>query len=519
MPHGLGPFLDELKRRKVIRAALMYVVVGLAVIEGADLILDPLQLGWLYPAVVVLTLLFFPVAMVLAWSFDLTPRGVEPTAAADVGDGARAPAERGPAKASSGDGSLPLPTGPVIAVLPLTNLGGTPDDDFFTDGITEDIITALARFTNLFVIARNSTARYKGVPVDVRQLRVDLGAQYVLEGGVRRSAAHLRVNVQLLDTSTGTHLWAETYDRDLTAGEIFAVQDEISDRIVATLADAGGVLTRSGLSDVRRRPTESLDAYEAVLRAFSYWERQTPAEHEEIRGALESAVELDPGYAHAWACLAILYLDEFRVAFNPRPDPLGRALDAAEEAVRLDSTNGFAHGMLAEIHFFRKDLDAFFRSVDRAVRLNPNDATTVAMLGLLRAYAGDWDQGLSLVERAMALNPHHPGWYHFAAMADHYRRREYERALEVGRRVDMPGYYPYHMWLAAIYGQLGRRREAESSLEHLLALFPGYPELARENLGMWLVSPEMQAHVLRGLRNAGLELPGDGTSREAVLPG
>ena len=511
MPHRLGPFFDELKRRKVIRAALMYVVVGLAVIEGADLILDPLQLGWLYPAVVVLTLLFFPIAMVLAWAFDLTPRGVEPTAPADVGAGAWAPAESRPAKASPGDDSLPLPTGPVIAVLPLTNLGGTPDDDFFTDGITEDLITALARFTNLFVIARNSTARYKGVPVDVRQLREELGARYVLEGGVRRSAAHLRVNVQLLDTSTGTHLWAETYDRDLTAGEIFAVQDDISDRIVATLADSGGVLARSGLTEVRRRPTESLDAYEAVLKAYSYWERQAPAEHAEVREALEGAVEQDPAYAHAWACLAILYLDEFRVAFNPRPDPLGRALEAAEQAVRLDPTNSFVQDALAQTHFYRKDLDSFFRSVDRAVRLNPNDATTAAMLGLLRAYAGDWDEGICLIERAMALNPHHPGWYHFAAAADHYRRREYERALEAGKRVDMPGYYPYHMWLAAIYGQLGRQREAESSLEHLLALFPGYVELARENIGMWLVSPEMQAHVLEGLRKAGLELPGDGT--------
>lgn len=527
MRRRLAKLVSELRRRKVIRVAAVYVVVGLAVIEGADLILEPLQLGWLYPAVVVLTLLFFPIALVLAWAFDLTPSGVERTAPSDAGSegGPGSPSTTvvgGAPKRDPAPGTdpveLPLPRGPVLAVLPLKNVGGNPDDEFFTDGMTEDLITALARFTNLFVLGRDSTSRYRSPSVDLQALKGDLGAEYVLEGGVRRSASHLRVNLQLLDAATGTHLWAESYDRDLTADQIFAVQDEITSRVAATLADAGGVLTRTAASEVRKKPPESLGAYEAVLRAFSYWGRQTPPEHAEVRAVLEWAVERDPEYADAWACLAILYVDEHRNHFNPRPDPLDRALEAARRAVEHDPTGSLAHDALAQAHFYRRELDAFFPAAERAVRLNPNDCTTVAMMGLLTAYAGRWERGTRLLERAMALNPHHPGWYHFGFVVAHYRAREYEKALEAARRVDMPGYYPNHMWLAAIYGQLDRVEEARAATDALLEIFPDFPALAPRLIGIWLVDREAREHVLEGLRKAGLELRSDGVGVTAEVP-
>ena len=509
MPDRFRSFLGELRRRKVTHVAVVYVVVGIALIEAADLILEPLQLGWLYPAVVVLTILCFPIAMVLAWAFDVTPRGVERAS----GPSAKQETLLGPGPteavaATAGDSSvLPLPKGPVIAVMPFANVSGVREDEFFTDGMTEDIITALSRFTNLFVIARNSTSRYKGRSLDVREVRRDLGAQYVLEGAIRRSAAHLRVNVELLDSSTGTHLWAETYDRDLTAGEVFDVQDQITNSVVATLADTSGVLARSGLSEAKKKPTDSLDAYEAVLRTFSYWDRQTPTEHFEVREALEQAVQLDADYANAWACLAIVYLDEFRSSFNPRPDPLERALEAARHAVRLDPTNSLSHDALAQTQFYRKDLDAFFPAAERAVQLNPNDCTTVAMMGLLIAYAGDWEHGIQLIEKARTLNPYHPGWYYLPLAANHYRARDYEKALEAAQKVDMPGYWANHMFLTAIYGQLGRIREAQVAVENLYELFPDFRVWARQEIEKWFVSPEMQDHLVEGLRKADLEIP------------
>jgi len=413
----LSAFLTELKRRKVYRVAAVYATAGVAISLAVPDLFGAFDLPTSAARfVIVLILIGFPIALILAWAFEVSPEAApRAPAGGEVGPGSVGETVKTEPGAGERDESplLALPRGPVIAVLPFTNLSGNPGDDFFTDGITEDIITGLARFTHLFVIARNSTSRFKERGVDVREAGRDLGARYVLEGGIRRSAGHLRVSSQLIDAASGTHLWAETYDRELTAGEIFAVQDDITNRVIATLACAEGVLTRSGASQLRGKPTDSLDAYEAVLRAFSYWDRQAPAEHLEVREALERAVELDPQYGHAWACLALTYLDEFRVGFNPLPNPLKRALTAAQRSVDLEPASHLSHHALAQVHFYRGELDAFFPAAQRGVNLNPNDATTVAMTGLLTAYAGDWESGLALLEKAMVLNPYHPGWYYF----------------------------------------------------------------------------------------------------------
>jgi TolB-like protein/Tfp pilus assembly protein PilF len=512
-------FLAELKRRKVYRVAVVYVLAGVALIEAADLILPRLLLPpWTVTLVVVLVLLGFPVGLILSWAFQITPEEPEllrpelakPELAKSELPGKSPPRTRAedgePAGTAPQPEVLSLPKGPVIAVLPFDNMSGNPEDEFFTDGITEDLIAGLTRFTHLFVIARNSTQQFKGTGVDVREVGRIFGASYVLEGGIRKSASHLRVSAQLIDAKTGTHLWAETYDRDLTAGEVFAVQDDITDCVVATLAGPEGVLARSGASKTKRKPTENLDAYEAVLRAFSYWDRQTPQEHLEVRQALETAVELDPEYAHAWACLAVTYLDEFRVQFNPLPQPLERALDAARRAVELDPASHLSQQALAQAHFYRGEVDAFSIAAEKAVRLNPNDCTIVAMMGLLKAYTGAWDSGLALIEKAMTLNPYHPGWYYLPLAINDYRKGEYEAALEKALKAGMPGYYPTHVVRATIYGQLGRRAEAQAAVEALLRLFPNFGAVAREELGKWILLPDVLDHMMEGLEKAGVRI-------------
>lgn len=511
-PDGIRTFFHQLRRRKVFRVGITYLVVGFAIIEGAGLLLPTLRLpSWTYDLVVVLVLLGFPLAIGLAWAFDITPEGVVRTPPGTAaGEAAGDPAGSGDG-ASDGAGRsepepLALPQGPVIAVLPFTNMSGDPGDEFFTDGITEDIITGLTRFTHLFVIARNTTFRYRGRSIDVREVGRELGARYVLEGGIRKTSDQLRVSVQLLETRTGTHLWAETYDRALTAGEIFAVQDEITSRVVATLADPDGVLTRSAAQAAQAKPTNSLDAYEAVLRTFSYWQRQTPAEHAEVRAALERAVEIDPGYSHAWACLAIIYLDEIRVGFNPQPEPARRMMEAAQRAVAAGPMNPLAYLALAQAQFFRGDVDAFFPAGERAVQLNPNDSTTLATVGMLTAFAGDWERGVAMLEKAIALNPHHPGWYHLPLAIDRLREGKYDDALRAALKINMPGYYPNHMVLTAAYGHLGRDDEARASAAELLRVSPDFLENGYQRIAGWQRDPVARDRLVEGLQSAGVAL-------------
>jgi TolB-like protein len=409
-------------------------------------------------------------------------------------------------EASSGENPLlALPTGPVVAVLPFENLSRDPDHEYFSDGLTDDIITALSRFKDLFVIARNSTFRYKGQAVDVRQLNRELGARYVLEGSVQKAGSTLRATVQLLDAKDGTHLWAETYDRELSASNIFAVQDEITEQVVATIAGSFGVISRARFAEVREKPTDSLDAYECVLQVAAYHRDNVSAvEHAKVRDGLERAVKSDPGYADAWALLCTVYSDEYRFNYNPRPNPLDRALDAARRAVASDPANQRAHQALASVYFYRHELDAFFPEAERAIALNPNNAFTLAEMGQNLQFAGD-DQGVALVRKAMKLDPLHPTWY-YAAVADyHFHRGEYEEALTAARKIEIPAFFGTQLYLAAIYGELGRQREARAALEELLRQSPGFDveKLIRERR-KWNVSDDSIRRWVAALRKAGL---------------
>jgi TolB-like protein/cytochrome c-type biogenesis protein CcmH/NrfG len=412
--------------------------------------------------------------------------------------------ERNTEIAAEEDPLLALPTGPVVAVLPFENLSRDPDQEYFSDGLTDDIITALSRFRDLFVIARNSTFRYKRQAVDVRQLNKELGARYVLEGSVQRAGDALRVTAQLLDAKDGTHLWAETYDRELSASNIFGVQDEITQQVVATIAGIG-VISRARFAEITEKPTESLDAYESVLQAIAYYrDNMVPTEHAKVRDALERTVKSDPGYADAWALLSNVYFDEYRWDFNPRPDPLDRALDAARRAVVADPTSQWAHHALAQVYFYRREPDAFSAEAERAIALNPNNPNTLGAMGTHFHLAGD-ERGIDLVRKAMKLDPYHPTVFHFTIADYHFHRGEYEEALTAARKIEIPRFFGTQLYLAAIYGELGRQREARAALEELLRQSPGFhvEKLIRERR-KWNVSEDRIRHWVAALRKAGL---------------
>jgi TolB-like protein/tetratricopeptide (TPR) repeat protein len=402
-----------------------------------------------------------------------------------------------------GSGAARAKEGFWVAVLPFEYSGANAEITALAEGLTEDIVTGLSRFSYLRVIARSSTLRFAHAAGDVRAVGKELGARYVMEGSLRQAGSRLRIAVQLVDAGPGSHLWAETYERTFRQEEIFALQDDIVPRIVATVADTYGVLPHTMSESLRNRDPEQLTPYEAVLRSFAHFPRLSAEEHAAARAGLERAVQQAPGYADGWAMLSMLFREEYTHGLNVRPDPIGRAFAAARRAVEAAPSNHLAFHALASAQFFRREIQAFRNSAEHAFALNPMDGFTAAYLGFLIAYAGDWERGCALAEKARQLNPHHPGWYWFPSFFDAYRKSDYRGALDVAVKINMPGFWRTHFALAAAYGQLGEQEAARNSVRELLALRPDFAVAAREELGKWW-DPELIEHLIDGLRKAGL---------------
>jgi len=398
-----------------------------------------------------------------------------------------------------------------VAVLPFKYTGDNRDLKALAEGLTEEVTTGLSRFSYLRVIARGSTAKYSSEAGDVRAIGKELGARYVMEGSLRQAGGKLRLAVQLADTVSGANLWAETYERSFTPESVFEVQDDLVPRIVATVADQYGVLPRS-MGDALRSKAEGLTPHEAVLRAFSYFSRITAEEHAVVRGILERAVREAPDHADSWAMLSMMYRGEFAQGYNAGPNPLHRALAAAQRAVELAPTHALGHYALATVCFFRKEMTAFRVEAERALTLNPLDASAKAYLGLLIATTGEWDRGCQMVESAMQLNPSCPGYFYTVRCWNSYRLGNYEEVLEELARINMPNYFHFRAMQAAALGQLGRLEEAKKALRDLLALRPDFATAARREYGKWY-SPEQAEPIIDGLRKAGLEIPEDSATR------
>jgi TolB-like protein/class 3 adenylate cyclase len=410
--------------------------------------------------------------------------------------------------ASAGaDASARREEGFWVAVLPFKYAGANADLSALAEGLSEDIVTGLSRFSYLRVIARSSTASFARDSGDVRTIGRKLGARYVMEGSVRQAGSILRITVQLADTTSGAHLWAESYDRVFEPEKVFTLVDDVAPRIVSTVADMHGVLLHTMSEVLRGKKPESLTPYEAVLRSFGYIAHISVEEHAEVRTCLELAVERAPANADVLAMLSNVYAEEYKQGFNVLPESLERALHAARLSVDAAPSSSLSYHMLAQALFFRREVDAFRNAAERAIALNPMDAYNVAFIGILLAYTGEWERGCALARRAMELNPNHPGWYRFAEFMDVYRKKDYRGALEVAVRFNMPSYYYTQAVLAAAAGQLGDRDTARRALREFLAQKPDFAASAREDFAKWLSHGELLKDVLDGLRKAGLEVP------------
>ena len=406
-----------------------------------------------------------------------------------------APVATGGATDSPGDGAPPLPGRPSIAVLPFANMSGDAEQTYFSDGITEDIITELSRNRWLFVIARNSSFVYRDKSVSVQQVGRELGVAYVLEGSVRKAGNRVRVSAQLVDAASGDHLWAERYDRDLE--DIFAVQDDLTRTIVSTMI---GRLGAHRSDRAWRKPTENMAAYEFLLRGLACMHRYSQEEFAEGRRMFERAAELDPDYARAHAWLAFAHvMDWFWEMSGPGLD---QALAIGRKALSLDDHEAQCHLALGLTHLFRAEHDEAEFHMERAVALNPNDEITAAEMGRLLMYLGRPEEGTAWVEQSMRLNPYHPNWVWNILGRTLHSADRHEAAIRAFKRVSTPNFWNF-AYLAACYAELGNLEEARANAQATLDVRPDFT-LGEFVRALPYKDPARLEHFLAGFRKAGL---------------
>ncbi len=400
------------------------------------------------------------------------------------------------------DTPTPLPDKPSIAVLPFNNLSGDPEQEYFADGMTEDIITGLSRFRSLFVIARNSTFAYKGKSPDVREVARDLGVRYILEGSVRRGGERIRITGQLIDAATGNHLWAERYDRELE--DIFAVQDEVTEAIVAAIAPEIGEAERKR---AQRKPPDNLDAWNLYQRGLASYYSST---EEGLKSAIEQfdkVNEFDPTFAPAFAMAAGARW-RYVVHFEPddRAEYLNLALEKAYTAIALDPRDPTGLWNAGEVHSMLGQHDMAISKVEEAIGLNPNDAMSHYFLGSVLRRAGRAEEAIPHFDHAMRLSPHDI-WI-TGMLTDRafvlFDLERYEEALEWAQRARLspnPRTMTFAVF-AAVLSKLGRQDEARAAVTDLLAHAPGLTYAKyRENL---FGTPKVMARLAGALREAGL---------------
>jgi adenylate cyclase len=284
--------------------------------------------------------------------------------------------------------------------------------------------------------------------------------------------------MQLVDAQSGTQMWAETYDRNLASGDIFAIQDDVTDRVVATVADVYGVLVRSMVHSIREVPIERLSSLELLLRYWTYHQNPKAEEHARLRAAFEAAAAKEPNNAETRAALSWLYTHEHSHVFNEQPGSLPRAARAARKAVELEPAGQHGWEALAAVHFFNRDREAFMATADRAMAINPRNTNTAAFLALLLGHMGETHRAFAIVSRARQLNSHHPGWYHCVEFDYHYLAGEYEAAYVAVKKVNMPELVFPHMMLADVCGQLGKMAEGRAAIQAIYTLEPAFADVA-----------------------------------------
>ncbi|MDH4029768.1 MAG: tetratricopeptide repeat protein [Chromatiales bacterium] len=538
----------QLKERRVFRTAAMYIVVGWLILQVADIVVPALRLpDWTITLLLVLLALFFPLALVLAWVFELTPEGLQRQSKLDAAGVVASPSRsrifdraliallavavglllvergiqqqddepvvtdaptdtvRGAAEGQSSPGLVPdaaraevMPDS--IAVMPFDNLSGDSEQEFFSDGMTHDLITDLSKVPGLFVLASSTVFTYKDRVVAPQQVAEELGVRYVLLGSVRRAGSSIRINAQLVEATSGRQLWAERYDGVMT--DVFALQDEVARQIIGSLAPQ---LTPDEVDEIKRVAETTPEAYDELLRGLAHLRRWTPEEVPLARDYFLSALSIDPGYARAYANVALTYAVPLEYGWSVSVEQdSANARKYATKALELNPDLSMVYGSLAMTYINLGDLDAALGSINKALEIDPNYADGYTVGAHISAYMGDTDKARSMIDRAMTLNPRYSfnevlvlgniafieGRYADAVV--HYRE-----VLKRNPRMPMA-----RKWLAATYAQMGRSEDAAWEVEETLMIMPELTVSTEERI----IPIRQQEHFdryIEGLRLAG----------------
>lgn len=391
---------------------------------------------------------------------------------------------------------------PSIAVLPFANLSGDPEQDYFSDGITQDIITALSRLRWFLVIAWNSTFVYKGKSVDTRQIGQELNVRYVLEGSVRKSGNRVRVTVELVDTTRGIQHWAEKYDHELK--DVFKLQDEITQNVTAAIEPQ--LVAAESIRSRDRSPSD-LSAWDLATRALTHYGRMTKAESDKAINILRQAVNHHPDYGPAHSLLAFVLLVSGHVGWIPESKDYQYASELAKRALELDNEDPWAHLTLGYVAFTKRQTGNAVREFMRALDLNPNFATAYGYLGWALVFDGQSEEAIRYFQQALRMSPHDPlkAFFYSGTGVAHYYAQRYEEAIEWGQKAigERPGFSAAHRILCASLAQAGKKRETRAAMAKLRE--------AQPNISIsWIeqhvpYTERAMPHFLDGMRKAGLE--------------
>jgi adenylate cyclase len=400
-------------------------------------------------------------------------------------------------------GSAPLDTlsqRASIAVLPFKNLSGDSEQEYFSDGITNDIITDLSRFRNLLVIASNTVFQYKGQTVNIINVGQELGVRYILEGSVQKADDSVRINAQLINAANGAHVWAERYHREYR--DIFKLQGDIVQAIVAKLAIK--TFQNEQARAMRKKP-QDLQAYDYLLRGYAYYHQRTRAAYSMAREMFAKAVELDPYYADAYVGSGSLEYEKVGYGWTEFPDKaLANAFAFGQKALELDESNAAAHSLLSSVYTFQNKLDLAIKQAERAIELNPNDSGSYNELGWALLWSGRLDDAVAALQMSLRLDSSSPRniWWHLGIA--YYLKQRYDKALNILEEglIKRPNFSGYHIALAATYARLGRPEEAARAAADVRRLDPFFEV---ESFGTGFRQPAHREAIVAGLRAAGLK--------------